>query len=196
MPNSAHAFTFIISLAAVVNGMGIVRLLTALSEFLRFKNKANIDHYWVYSCFASLQLVLHIFFWWSLWSLRSLESFNFFKYLYLLIGPTLLFLATSLLVPALDGQRLNMKEIYYNNKKTFFTVMSLAWLWGIMLRPITRNEFGETLPLFLFFLISSVLLRIADYPKVHAALALFQWAVLLVFIVFFGLELGDLSTKV
>ena len=74
--------------------------------------------------------------------------------------------------------------------------MSLAWLWGIMLRPITRNEFGETLPLFLFFLISSVLLRIADYPKVHAALALFQWAVLLVFIVFFGLELGDLSTKV
>lgn len=34
-----RAFAFIITLAAVINGLGIVRWLTAFAEFLRQKNR-------------------------------------------------------------------------------------------------------------------------------------------------------------
>jgi len=48
-----RAFAFIITLAAVVNGLGIVRWLTALSEYLRQRQSLDIQHYWVYNLLAA-----------------------------------------------------------------------------------------------------------------------------------------------
>jgi len=181
---------FIVSLAAVINGLGIVRLLSAFSEYLRFRNRVEIRHYPVFSLFAGLQLLLHVFFWWSLWSLRDVESFNFVKYLYLLSGPTLLYLATSLLAPSLDQGKVDLETSYYDVRRTFFTVMSLAWVWGLMLRPLVSGELSPTWPFFALFLASSLLLRWTENRSAHLAGAVFQCLLLLVFIAMFGMRLG------
>ena len=55
-----RAFAFIITLAAVVNGLGIVRWLTAFSEYLRRRQSLDIQHYWVFSLLAGYQFLLHI----------------------------------------------------------------------------------------------------------------------------------------
>ena len=71
MPLEFASFAFIITLAAVVNGLGIVRWLTGLAEYLRHKDSLSIRHYWVLSLFATFQFLLHILMWWSLWGVRG-----------------------------------------------------------------------------------------------------------------------------
>ncbi len=44
-----RAFAFIITLAAVINGMGIVRLLASFAEYLRYQGDMEVVHYWVFN---------------------------------------------------------------------------------------------------------------------------------------------------
>ena len=48
-PLDFRAFAFIITLAAVVNGLGIVRWLSALAEYLRQQSSLDVQRYWVYN---------------------------------------------------------------------------------------------------------------------------------------------------
>jgi hypothetical protein len=54
------AFAFIISLAAVVNGLGIVRWIAGFAEYLRQRNSLQVKHYWVFNLWAAAQFLLHI----------------------------------------------------------------------------------------------------------------------------------------
>ena len=96
------AFAFIMTLAAVINGMGIVRLLASFAEYLRRQSNLEIVHYWVFNLWIAFQFLLHILLWWSLWNTRAAEAFTFLHYLYLLSGPILLYLGASLFIPDLD----------------------------------------------------------------------------------------------
>ena len=42
------AFTIVISLVAVINGLGIVRLLSSFAEYLRRRRNLDVSHFWVY----------------------------------------------------------------------------------------------------------------------------------------------------
>ena len=106
-----RAFTFIISLAAVINGLGIVRLLGSVAEYLRQKDSLQVQHYWVYNLLAVFQFLVHVLLWWSIWGVRE-EAFNLVRYLYLLAGPILLFLGTSVLVPDVDEKTIDVRSIY------------------------------------------------------------------------------------
>ena len=60
MESEERTWIFIISLVAVINGLGIVRLLGALSEYLSRKKTLIIQHYWIYTSFVIFQLLLHL----------------------------------------------------------------------------------------------------------------------------------------
>ncbi len=98
MMGDISTFAFTISLAAVINGLGIVRLLTTLAEYLRVRDKFKVTHYWVYELLLLFQFLLHVLLWWTLWGARDASNFNFLIYLYMLAGPVLLYLGSSLLV--------------------------------------------------------------------------------------------------
>ena len=187
---STHSFNFIISLAAVVNGLGIVRLLSSFAEYLRHRRTLEIKHYWVFNLFASLQLLVHILLWWSMWGIRGAPNFNFLIYLFLLSGPTLIYLATSVLIPDTTERSIDIKETYYSIRRSYFTLMSLTWLWAILLRPLLSGTLAPSTPIFLLFLILAVVSRITGNAKLHAAIAVLNWVLLLVFIGVFGMYLG------
>jgi len=187
---STQSFTFVISLAAVVNGLGIVRLLSSFAEYLRRRNKLEIRHYWVYSLFACLQLLVHIMLWWSLWGIHDGPAFNFLFYLFLLSGPTLIYLATSVLMPDAAERTLDLKEEYFGVRRSYFSLMSMTWLWAILIRPLLNGTFAPSTPIFVLFLILALILRFTGNSRVHAALAILHWILLLVFIGTFGLHLG------
>ena len=52
-----RAFAYIVTLAAVVNGLGIVRWLSAFAEYLRRKQSLSIQHYWIFNLLASYQFL-------------------------------------------------------------------------------------------------------------------------------------------
>ena len=187
---SAHSFTFVVSLAAVINGLGIVRLLSSFAEYLRRQHTLEIKHYWVFSLFVGLQLMVHILLWWSLWGIREAPAFNFLFYLFLLSGPTLIYLATSVLIPDVTDHRLDLREVYFGVRRSYFSLMSLTWLWAVLTRPLLHGSMSPSTPIFFLFLIFALVLRFSGNSRVHAVLAVLHWVLLLVFISAFGLYLG------
>ena len=189
MPIEFASFAFIITLAAVVNGLGIVRWLAGLAEYLRRRNSLNLQHYWVMTLFAGFQFLLHILLWWSLWGVRGVAEINFLMYIYLLAGPILLFLGTSVLTPDIAGES-DMRNHYFSARRTYSSVLALLWLWAIFMGLVLRGEFAPTLPILSLFLIVALMQRQIASPKLQGVLATANWLLVVVFIASYAMQLG------
>ena len=189
MPIEFASFAFIITLAAVVNGLGIVRWLTGLAEYLRRKSSLRVKHYWVYSLNAAFQFLLHILMWWSLWGVRAAAEINFLMYVYLLAGPVLLYLGTSVLAPDIADD-VDMRQHYDRVRKTYSSILALLWLWAIMMGLVLRGEFAPTAPLYALFLTAAVMQRIVFKPGIQALVAVLNWLLVIAFIGLYAMQLG------
>ena len=136
MSSANGTWDFVIALVAVINGLGVVRLLSACSVFLRHRNSAVIAHFWVYYVLAVFQLMIHVLLWWSIVGLREAGEVNFLRFLYLLVGPTLLFLATSVLITEIEGEEVDLRTQYLDVCKDYYTILSVFWLWVIFIWPV------------------------------------------------------------
>ena len=177
-----NAFTFVISLAAVINGLGIVRILTSFTEYLRHQSNLEAVHYWVFNVWLAFQFLLHVLLWWFLWSTQIAEAFTFGDFLYLLSGPVLLYVGTSLLIPDIDGGAIDLHKHFYSVRVPYFTTVAIFWLWAIFLFPVLIGRFAPTMPVLVGFLAVTLTLRITDNPKIHAALAIAIWLPFMIFV--------------
>ena len=191
-----RAFAFIITLAAVVNGLGIVRWLAGFAEYLRRKNTLNVEHYWVLNLAAAFHFLLHILLWWTLWGAREGATFNFLTYLYLLTGPVLLFLGTALLSPSIDDDVIDVRSHYFNVRSTYSTVLVLVWLWAIFAWPVLRGAFAPTAPLLMLFLATAVTMRATAKPKIHGLMVTLNWLLIAVFVALYSMQLGGAGAQV
>lgn len=189
MPIEFASFAFIITLAAVVNGLGIVRWLAGFAEYLRRRNSLNLQHYWVLTLFAGFQFLLHILLWWSLWGVRGVAEINFLMYVYLLAGPILLFLGTSVLSPDIAGES-DMRSHYFSVRRTYSSVLALLWLWAIFMGLVLRGEFAPTLPILSLFLIVALMQRQIAHPTIQGILITANWLLVVVFIASYAMQLG------
>lgn len=190
-----RSFAFIITLAAVVNGLGIVRWLTAFSEYIRRKQSIDIQHYWIFNLLAGYQFLLHVLLWWTLWNMRDAPNFNFLTYLYLLTGPVLLFLGTSLLTPSIETDEVDVRSHFSGIRPTYSTVLILMWLWAIAATPVLRGFLAPTAPLLALFLASAVALRATANPKVHGIAVVSNWLLLVAYIALFAMQLGGIAAQ-
>jgi len=190
------SFAFTISLAAVINGLGIVRLLSTFTEYIDRRGELRVTHYWVYALLFVLQFLFHVLLWWGMWDMRGVGTFNFLSYLYLLMGPILLYVATSLLQPKFDEEQvLNLRGRYYHLAPSYFTTMSLLWLWSIGFWPVLAGVWSPDTPLVVAALVISLLLRFSSHARVHEVLVPAYCVLLLLFVAFFGLELGGIGSS-
>ena len=187
------AFNFIGTLAAVINGLGIVRWLNSLADFLKRKDSMAVEHYWVYTLAAFFQFVMHVLLWWSLWSVRDAATLNFVTYLYMLLGPILLFLGSAFLAPDIEGDRLNLKQHYYTARPVYFTMLVLVWFWASLASLVFRGMLSDSAPVLLMFLAIALLQRLTASEFVQRSAVILSWLVMLVFVLSFGKELGGLS---
>jgi hypothetical protein len=190
------AFNFIAALAAVINGLGIVRWLNNLAEYLKRKESMAVEHYWVFALAGAFQFVLHVLFWWSLWSIRDAGTLNFVSYLYMLIGPILLFLGSAFLAPDIDGDRLNLKQHYYAARPVYSTLLVMLWAWASLASLVFRRTVTDAIPVLISFLLIALVQRLVAGEFVQRATVVLNWLVLLLFILSFAKELGGLSPLV
>ena len=188
-----RSFAFIITLAAVINALGMVRWLTAFAEYLRKRQSIRVDFYWVFVLAAAFQFLLHILLWWSLWNARQAETFNFLTYLYMLTGPVLLYLGTSLLVPDVDNNGVDLKEHYFRVRTSYTTVLILLYLWAIFLWPLLVGAFAPTVKILAIFAAVAFVMRVSDKPVVHKVAVILNWLLLVIFIAGFAMRLGGVG---
>jgi hypothetical protein len=185
-----RAFAFIIALAAVVNGLGMTRLLFGFAEYLKRRGRFEITHSGLFLAWAGLQFILHILLWWQLWTVQGVSDFTFLTYLYLLFGPILLFLGTSLLLPDLPEGALDLGEHYAEARKPFFSVTLLFWLWALFLGLVLEGAFRPAAPLLATFAAVAAGLRFTTSVRVHAVLTAVSWVLIGVFIASYSVRFG------
>jgi hypothetical protein len=186
-------WSYIVALAAVINGLGIVRLLSGFASYLRKRDSLSIKPYWVMNVLITFQLFMHILLWWSLLSVREAGSINFLTYIYLITGPTLLFLGSNFLELDVDSDEIDMRAEYYRLRKPYFSLAATFWLWIIFLWPVFVGKFAPTLAITVPMLLIAATLRITDNPKVHAVGVVGFWALYLIFVGLYGMQLGGVG---
>ena len=190
MPAEFASFAFIVTLAAVINGLGIVRWLTALADFLEHKGRMSIRYDWVFLAFALFQFLLHIFLWWSLWGVRSAAPLNFLTYLYMLAGPILMFLGSAFLAPRFTEESLDLRTHYYATRRIYANVLVLVWLWGTFASYVFRGHFIDSTAIYVVLIVVALAQRLTDSELVQRAAAIANWLLLAAIILGYGLELG------
>jgi hypothetical protein len=195
MEITSEKWAFIITLAAVVNGLGIVRLLSSLGEYLKTRGSLNIRQYWVYNLLAVFQLLAHLLLWWSILGLPAAGNINFLSYLYLLIGPTLLYLGTSVMLPESKSTSLDMRREYYDFRKSYYSILTGFWLWAIFAWPVFGHDFSPTLPMLLIWLAISIILRFTENPKAHATLIIANCTIYASFVAMFAMQPGAVGSQ-
>jgi len=186
-------WAFVITLVAVINGLGIVRLLSAMSDYLRMRRKLNVRHYWVFSLLLFFQLLVHVLLWWSLLGVREAGNINFLSYLYLLAGPTLLFLGSGFLVPDVDSEAIDMRQEYAAIRKPYYSLATAFFLWAIFLWPVFVGRFAPTATLLGVFFTVSAVLRITDNARVHSAGVAALFITYCLFVTVYAMQLGEVG---
>jgi len=190
--NAVSSFAFTISLAAVINGLGIVRLLSTLAEYLRRRDRIEVGHFWAYSLLLLFQFVLHVLFWWAMFGVASVGAFNFVGYMYLLIGPVCIYLATSLLIPDVesDTKTVDLRHQYFRLAPSHFTVIAIMWFWAVFLWPVLTGKFAPTAPMLAGIGSLTLILRFSKSEVLHRILVPAYCLAILGFIGLFQLRLG------
>ena len=111
-------------------------------------------------------------------------------YMYLLTGPILLFLGTSVLSPDISHGSVDMKTHYQAVRAIYSTILTLLWLWVIFLSPLLRDTVASSLPIYGALLVAAVIQRMSANPRVQAGAAVSSCLLLVLFIGLYAMKLG------
>lgn len=183
-------FSFLAAMFGVLVALGIARLISALASFTT--SREPIDFYWVHGAWILFMLLLYLHLWWSLWDLRVVSSWNYFKYLFLLLGPASLYMATSLLVSNPDREEIvDSHEYYFRVHRKFFTSLAVVTVWGMLIYPVFMGKPDPVLQWLLLFLAVVVGLAVTRNEKAHAGLTIAAWVLFLTWVISFGMQHGS-----
>lgn len=126
---------------------------------------------------------------------RDAANFNFLTYLYLLTGPVLLFLGTSLLTPNVETDGVDVSNHFFAVRPTYSTVLILLWIRAIVAGPVLRGFLAPNAPLLALFLTMAVALRATANARIHGIVVVLNWLPVAVFIALYGMQLGGNVTQ-
>lgn len=184
------AFNYVAALASVINALGIVRILVRFSEYVQRGESLKVDHSWTFTLLIVHQFLLHVLLWWLLWGIREATNFYYLTYLYMLMGPILLFLGTSLLTPDIVDNEVNLLELYDRVRPTYSTTLVLVWTWALFTRPVFHGELAPSTSVFVCYLLAALLLRSTSNRTVNLLVAVAYWILLIVYLTLFGGNFG------
>lgn len=103
----------------------MTRVLAGIGEMLQARSRRRI--YWVHTIWIINLLLYVVVAWWIFYRWRNQEPWTFYLFIFVLISPTILYLASVLLFPSeseLD-KPIDYKTHYYANHRAFFILFCL-----------------------------------------------------------------------
>lgn len=119
------AFEYLSVLISIILAMGMTRVLAGVGEMLQASSHRQI--YWVHVLWVVNLFLYLVVAWWIFYRWRNQQSWTFFLIVFVLISPTILYLAAVLLFPRERNVDLTLKykTHYYANQRAFFILFAL-----------------------------------------------------------------------
>ncbi len=87
-------FEYLMVMVSVVLALALAQLLRGITEIV-----TNPNRYWIHTAWVAMMVLFVIQFWWAYWDFNVVSNWTLLTFLYVLLSPILLFLATYMLLP-------------------------------------------------------------------------------------------------
>jgi hypothetical protein len=119
------AFEYLSVLISIILALGMTRVLAGVGEMLQARMHRRI--YWVHVVWIVNLFIYLVVAWWIFYRWRNQQEWSFYLFVFVLISPTILYLASMLLFPregSID-ESVDYKTHYYANHRAFFAIFSM-----------------------------------------------------------------------
>ena len=130
-----EGFSYLSVMVSMVLGLGLSQLFGGIGNLVQVRRRVKL--YWLHSLWVLLLIVLHVHMWWSFWALSGVEDWTYVIFVYVLIGPGALVIASHISIPELIDSRIDNERYYFDTSPLFFGILTLAATWAMFLDPIT-----------------------------------------------------------
>src|SRR2546423_12398750 len=119
------AFEYLSVLISITLALGMTRGLGGVGEMLQARSHRRI--YWVHAIWIANLFLYLVIAWWIFYRWRNQQQWTFYLFVFVLISPTILFLASRLLFPSESelAELVDYKKHYYANHRAFFIIFAL-----------------------------------------------------------------------
>src|SRR5881227_1666552 len=118
-------FSYLSVLISIILALGMTRVLAGIGEMLQARSRRRV--YWVHAVWVFNLFLFLVIAWWVFYRWRNQRPWTFFLFVFVLISPTILYLASVLLFPREGDVDLTVKykTHYYANHRAFFILFAL-----------------------------------------------------------------------
>jgi hypothetical protein len=172
------AFEYLSVLISIILALGMTRVLAGVGEMLQARSRRRI--YWVHVIWILNVFTYLVIAWWVFYRWRNEQAWTFFLFVFVLISPTILYLASLLLFPR-EGtmdESVDYKVHFYANHRAFFIIFALyapVDLVDTLLKGVPH--FFELGPLYIvslvLFLVGATTAAITRNERYHQFYAIF-----------------------
>jgi len=120
-----NAFEYLSVLISIILALGMTRVLAGVGEMLQARSRRRI--YWVHVLWIVNVFLYLVVAWWIFYRWRNQQPWTFFLFIFVLISPTILYLASILLFPPESDleESIDYKTHYYANHRAFFVLFAM-----------------------------------------------------------------------
>lgn len=118
-------FSYLSVLISIILALGMTRVLAGVGEMLQARSHRQI--YWVHAVWVVNLFLYLVVAWWIFYRWRNQQPWTFFLFVFVLISPTILYLASIVLFPreGFVDESVNYKTHFYANHRVFFILLAL-----------------------------------------------------------------------
>jgi zinc transporter ZupT len=119
-------FSYLSVPISITLALGMTRLLAGVGEMLQARSRCRL--YWVHAVWVVNLFLYLVVVWWIFYRWRNQQPLTFFRFIFVLISPAILYLASIVLFPpesSLDDF-VNYKTQYYSNYRVFFILFAVS----------------------------------------------------------------------
>src|SRR5712691_4967626 len=118
-------FSYLSVLISIILALGMTRVLAGVGEMLQARSRRHI--YCVQVVWSVNIFIYLVVAWWIFYRWRNQQPWTFFLFVFVLISPTILFLASLLLFPSESAlnEFVDYKKHFYANHRAFFILFAL-----------------------------------------------------------------------
>src|SRR5258705_7866240 len=104
-------FKYLSVMVSILLGLGISTLFGGIGNLVQIRRRVKL--YWLHSLWVLLLIILHVRMWWSFWALRGVSNWTYAIFVYVLIGPAALVIASHISIPELIDSRIDNERYYF-----------------------------------------------------------------------------------